>query len=112
MKKQGMMSGSKQAIENGITTTTEKLLGGGTMTNPSIRLSEKEQEYVLSQLIQRNYDKRRGIACFNSRTLRSKINGMEYKKVVPPLGIYEHKFNTKHSKKVENKAEEIQAPDH
>lgn len=39
MKKLGMLSGSKQAIENGITTTTEKLLGGGTKTNPNIRLS-------------------------------------------------------------------------
>lgn len=51
MRKLGMLSGSKQAIENGITTTTEKLLGGGTMTNPSMRLSDKEHEYVLSQLI-------------------------------------------------------------
>jgi hypothetical protein len=48
MRKLGMLSGSKQAIENGITTTTEKLLGGGTMTNPATRLSDKEQEYVLS----------------------------------------------------------------
>lgn len=48
MKKLGMLSGSKQAIENGITTTTEKLLGGGTKTNPNIRLSAKEEEYVLS----------------------------------------------------------------
>jgi hypothetical protein len=48
MKKLGMLSGSKQAIENGITTTTEKLLGGGTKTNPNIRLSQKEEEYVIS----------------------------------------------------------------
>jgi hypothetical protein len=32
---------------------------------------------------------------------------MEHKKVVPPLGLYEHKFNTKLSKKLENIAEEI-----
>lgn len=51
MKKLGMLSGSKQAIENGITTTTEKLLGGGNITNPNIRLSTKEEEYVLSQIM-------------------------------------------------------------
>ena len=64
MKKLGMLSGSKQAIENGITTTTEKLLGGGTKTNPNIRLSQKEEEYVISQLMQRNFDKRRGLSVF------------------------------------------------
>lgn len=42
MKKLGLLSGSKQAIDNGVTTITETLLGGGTMTNPNIRLSEKE----------------------------------------------------------------------
>jgi hypothetical protein len=68
MKKLGMLSGSKQAIENGITTTTEKILGGGTKTNPNIRLSMKEEEYVLSQLMQRNFDKRRGLSVFLSKT--------------------------------------------
>lgn len=97
-----MLSGSKQAIENGITTTTEKILGGGTKTNPNIRLSMKEEEYVLSQLMQRNFDKRRGLSVFLSKTQRSNINaqiinmnGLEQKKVVPPVGIYEHKFNKK-----------------
>jgi len=68
MKKLGMLSGSKQAYENGITTQTEKILGSGNQTNPNIRLSAKEEEYVLSQLIQRNFDRRRGLSCFNSKS--------------------------------------------
>ena len=34
---------------------------------------------------------------------------MEHKKVVPPLGLYEPKFNSKTQKKLENIAEEIQS---
>ena len=99
MKKLGMLSGSKQAIENGITTTTEKLLGGGTKTNPNIRLSQKEEEYVISQLMQRNFDKRRGLSVFLSKTQRKEINADDKKKVGPPVGIYEHGFkkNVKNS---------------
>jgi len=48
MKKLGMMSGSKQAVENGITTVTENMLGGASKTNPTVRLTAKEEEYVLS----------------------------------------------------------------
>lgn len=61
MKKLGMKSGSKQAIDNGITTKTENMLGGTTsMTNPQIRLSKIEEDYVLSQLVQKNFEIRRG----------------------------------------------------
>ena len=56
-----MKSGSKQAIDNGITTKTENMLGGTTsMTNPQIRLSKHEEDYVLSQLVQKNFEIRRG----------------------------------------------------
>ena len=48
MRKQGLFSGSKQAYEHGITTQTEKLLGSGNQTNPTIRLTNREEEYVLS----------------------------------------------------------------
>jgi len=33
-------------------------LGTGAKTNPEIRLNVKEEEYILSQLIQKNYDTR------------------------------------------------------
>ena len=46
-----MLSGSKQAYDNGITTQTEKILCSGNQTNPNIRLSTKEEEYVISQLM-------------------------------------------------------------
>ena len=96
MKKLGMMSGSKQAIDNGITTQTENMLGGfASKTNPAIRLTTKEEDYVLSQLIQKNFEHRRGLSIFQSKTGRSKINGYEHKKVIPPVGLYEHKFNKK-----------------
>jgi hypothetical protein len=108
MLKLGMMSGSKQAIEQGITTTTELLLGGGKMTNPNIRLSNKEQDYVLSQLMQRNFDKRRGISVFNSKTVRTQINGNDSKKVIPPVGIYEHKYAARSAQKLE-KTDNIQS---
>lgn len=91
MKKQGMLSGSKQAYENGITTQTEKILCSGNQTNPNIRLSAKEEEYVLSQLIQRNFDKRRGLSVFNSKSKRSSL--LKAKGLAPPVGIYEHQFN-------------------
>ena len=91
MRKQGLFSGSKQAQEHGITTQTEKILGSGNKTNPGIRLSVKEEEYVLSQLIQKNFDKRRGLSVFNSKTKRLQLMG-QYK-LGPPIGIYEHKFN-------------------
>jgi hypothetical protein len=48
MKKLGLLSGTKHAIEAGITTQTETLLGGGAKTNPHLRLNNKEEEYVLS----------------------------------------------------------------
>lgn len=91
MKKQGMLSGSKQAYENGITTQTEKILCSGNQTNPNIRLSAKEEEYVLSQLIQRNFDKRRGLSVFNSKSKRTTL--VKDDKQQPPVGIYEHQFN-------------------
>ena len=95
MKKLGMMSGSKEAQQNGITTQTEKIICGGAKTNPGTRLTTKEEEYVISQLIQKNFDKRRGISVFQSKTQRSKINGFNDKKIIPPIGIYEHQFNKK-----------------
>lgn len=66
------------------------MLGSGSTTNPNLRLSIKEEEYVLSQLIQRNYDKRRGLAAFRSTTKRPPISGKKH--TVPPIGLYEHKF--------------------
>jgi hypothetical protein len=44
--------------------------------------------------------------------MRSQINGKEHKKIIPPLGIYEHKFNTKSAHKLERIKEEIQPADH
>ena len=107
MKKLGMKSGSKQAIENGITTKTENMLGGTTsMTNPLIRLSAIEEDYVLSQLVQKNFEIRRGQSIFQSKTKRSKINGFQDKKIIPPIGLYEHKFNEKDGKNISRAEEE------
>jgi hypothetical protein len=40
LKKLGIISGSKQAIDNGITTQTENILSGYTsISNPMVRLS-------------------------------------------------------------------------
>ena len=85
-----MMSGSRQAYENGITTQTEEILCSGNQTNPSIRLNAKEEEYVLSQLIQRNFDKRRGLSVFTSKSKRSSM--LKVDKQAPPVGLYEHEF--------------------
>jgi hypothetical protein len=90
MKKMGMLSGSTQAIEQGITTKTEQILCGGKKTNPQLRLTEKEEEFVLSQLIQMNYDRRRGQSVFKSKTGRSNFTNL--KTGAPPVGFYEHKF--------------------
>lgn len=90
MKKLGIVTGTQAARDNGITTVSEKVLGSGSATNPNLRLTQKEEEYVLSQLIQRNFEKRRGNAAFRSTASRPDINGKKH--VVPPLGLYEHKF--------------------
>jgi len=92
MKKLGLLSGTKHAIEAGITTQTERLLDGGAKTNPGLRLNYKEEEYVLSQLMQKNFDARKGQAVFKSKTGRSKINGAKGNSAIPPVGLYEHKF--------------------
>ena len=91
MRRQGLFSGSEQAKEHGITTQTEKILGSGAQTNPMIRMSVKEEEYVLSQLIQKNFEKRRGLSVFNSKTAR--LQALGHKQFGPPIGLYEHKFN-------------------
>jgi hypothetical protein len=92
MKKLGLLSGTKHAIEAGITTQTERLLDGGAKTNPGLRLNYKEEEYVLSQLMQKNYDVRKGQAVFKSKTGRCDISGKKGNTSVPPVGLYEHKF--------------------
>lgn len=92
MKKLGLLSGTKHAIEAGITTQTERLLDGGAKTNPGLRLNYKEEEYVLSQLMQRNFDVRKGQAVFKSKTGRCDISGKKGNTSVPPVGLYEHKF--------------------
>ena len=48
MRKLGLLSGSKHAIENGVTTQTENILGGGGKSNPRMQLSYKEVDYVIS----------------------------------------------------------------
>ena len=91
------MSGSKHAIENGVTTQTEKMIGGGGKSNPNLQLNNKEQEYVISQLIQKNYDTRRGLSVFKSRTGRSSlIQGVHRGSQIPPVGQYEHQYNKGH----------------
>ena len=102
MKKLGLLSGTKHAIEAGITTQTETLLGGGAKTNPHLRLNNKEEEYVLSQLMQKNYDIRNSQAVFKSKTGRSKIDGNK-QFMVPPVGLYEHQFNRGATHNVESK---------
>ena len=42
--------------------------------------------------MQRNFDKRRGLSVFLSKTQRKEINADDKKKVGPPVGIYEHGF--------------------
>ena len=44
---------------------------------------------MLSQLIQRNYDKRRGMSVFSSKSNRGQFTKS---KPGPPVGIYEHRF--------------------
>ena len=48
MRKLGLLSGSKHAIENGVATQTENILGGGGKSNPRMQLSQKEEDYILS----------------------------------------------------------------
>ena len=48
MKKLGIVTGTQAARDNGITTVSEKVLGSGSATNPNLRLTQKEEEYVLS----------------------------------------------------------------
>ena len=55
------------------------------------RLNQREQEYVLSQVIQQNFDKRRGLSVFQSKSARTSFAP---KSQAPPVGIYEHKFAT------------------
>lgn len=74
--KLGLRKGNKAALDQGITTKTEALVAeGGAKTNPHLRLSSKEQEYVLGQLMQKNYDIRSGQSIFKSKTGRSKLGG-------------------------------------
>lgn len=55
--------GTTRAEELGITTMSENFLKKG-KTNMKMRLNQREQEYVLSQVIQSNFDKRRGLSVF------------------------------------------------
>ena len=89
-RKLGLLSGTKQAIAQGITTKTEIVLGTGAKTNPDMRLNYKEQEYVLSQLLQKNYENRQGFSVFKSKTGRSAF--IKSKNNNPPCGFYEQKF--------------------
>lgn len=90
--KLGLRKGNKHAMEQGITTQTEALVEGGAKTNPQLRLSSKEQEYVLGQLMQKNYDIRSGQSVFKSKTGRTTLGGNSLFQA-PPVGLYEHKFN-------------------
>ena len=97
MKKLGLLSGSKNAIENGVTTQTEKVVGGGGKSNPRMQLTQREEDYVISQLIQKNFDTRRGLSVFKSKTGRSSIiktQGSKRSSQIPPIGQYEHQFNS------------------
>ena len=87
MKKLGLLSGSKHAIENGVTTTTEQVLGGGGKSNPRMLLNNKEEDYVISQLIQKNFDTRRGLSVFKSKTGRTSFISKARKGTqIPPIG--------------------------
>jgi hypothetical protein len=62
--------GTKRATELGITTMSENFLQRG-KSNGKSRLNKREQEYVLSQIIQHNFDKRRGLSVFQSKSART-----------------------------------------
>jgi len=91
-RKLGLLSGTKPAIEQGITTQVETLLGTGAMTNNNVRLSTKEEEYVLSQLMQKNFDARTGQAVFKSLTGRTTFKDKKAGTINPPMGFYEPQF--------------------
>lgn len=91
-KKMGVLLGSNAANDLGITLKTEKLLQSGKKTQPSLQLNKKEQEYIYSQLIQQNYDKRQGNSVFKSKTVRSTFTDTSKKMTSPPPGLYEPKF--------------------
>ena len=58
-----------------------------------MRLNTKEQEYVISQLMQKNYDNRQGYSSFKSKTIRSTFTDSKSMQNNPPPGLYEPKFN-------------------
>ena len=88
---QKVLSGSKEGAKSGITTQTERMVGKGCLSNHAIRLSAIEKDYVISQLMQRNFDKRRGLHIFKSATKRSELN-QKKNYVVPPVGFYNQGF--------------------
>lgn len=47
-RKFGLLSGSKEAQNHGITTQTETIISAGQKTKPDMRLTRKEEEYVIS----------------------------------------------------------------
>jgi hypothetical protein len=46
--------------------------------------------------MQKNFEKRRGISFFNSTTKRPDVNESERKKIAPPVGLYDPKFESRH----------------
>lgn len=99
MTDQRLLSGTKEAIQYGITTQTEMMIGSGCNSNPKIRLNDEEEKYIISHLIQKNFDKRRGLSAFKSKTKRSIIGQKKPYVVIPnnipPPGFYLPKYVNK-----------------
>lgn len=66
---------------------------------------------MLSRIIQHNFDKRRGLSVFQSKSARPSF---VRRAQAPPPGIYEHKFvsGLKKKKKVDGKAQSVHLIDH
>jgi hypothetical protein len=77
-----------------MTLQTEKILSTGAKTGHKLRLNPQEQEYVFTQLMQQNFNKRQGNAVFKSRTMRSTFTDNKQAESNPPPGLYEPKFNS------------------
>jgi hypothetical protein len=87
----GIILGTRHANERGITSKTENMLNSNSKTAPEVRLNPREQQYVYSKLMQRNFNNRQCHSVFKSQTNRLTLGNNKHQ-CNPPPGLYEPKF--------------------
>lgn len=88
----GIILGSKHANQRGITSKTVTILQTGQQSKPNTRLNPKEQEYLYSKLIQKNFSNRQCHSVFKSKTNRQTLGQNKQLLSNPPPGLYEPQF--------------------